>query len=312
MKLFLLKTLLLSIIIITLFVIGLSVPHTPQNKTTLYFSKIQKDSLLKYTPSPRIIFVGGSNLSFGLNSQTIKDSLLFSPINTAIHAKIGLEYMLNCTLPYVKKGDVVVLVPEYNQFYGSFMHGGKELLETVAVIDPFNIFKLSIDQIKITAKYLLNYSVKRCINFISYKFNNNNEVKVSDIYSTSSFNKYGDADGHWEMIKEKYDPYLEISTPFNSKVINKINEFNLEIENKEAKLYITYPGFQDISYDNSINEINKIENELKKTDLIILGTPLRYRMNDSLTFNTPYHLNKTGVDYRTELLIEDLKKMIIK
>ena len=29
---------------------------------------------------------------------------------------------------------------------------------------------------------------------------------------------------------------------------------------------------------------------------------------DKMMFNTPYHLNKNGVDYRTSLLIEDFQK----
>jgi hypothetical protein len=32
-------------------------------------------------------------------------------------------------------------------------------------------------------------------------------------------------------------------------------------------------------------------------------------MPDSMMFNTPYHLLKTGVDYRTQLLIEDIIKV---
>ena len=42
----------------------------------------------------------------------------------------------------------------------------------------------------------------------------------------------------------------------------------------------------------------------------LLGYPERYRMNDSLMFDTTYHLSKKGVDLRTQLLIEDIKKSI--
>ena len=53
--------------------------------------------------------------------------------------------------------------------------------------------------------------------------------------------------------------------------------------------------------------IRKVESEYRKHDFMVLGAPDRYRMHDSLMYDTSYHLNKTGVDYRTELLIEDLK-----
>ena len=53
----------------------------------------KKCQLLEDTPSPRIIFVGGSNLAFGLDSQRIKDSLNINVINYGLHAGIGLKYM---------------------------------------------------------------------------------------------------------------------------------------------------------------------------------------------------------------------------
>jgi len=31
-------------------------------------------------------------------------------------------------------------------------------------------------------------------------------------------------------------------------------------------------------------------------------------MPDSLLYNTPYHLNKKGIEYRTMKMIEDIKK----
>ncbi|MEA2041760.1 MAG: hypothetical protein U9N85_04330 [Bacteroidota bacterium] len=40
-----------------------------------------------------------------------------------------------------------------------------------------------------------------------------------------------------------------------------------------------------------------------------MATPERYKIPASMIFNTPYHLLKIGVDYRTELLIEDIKKV---
>lgn len=55
----------------------------------------KKCQLLEDTPSPRIIFVGGSNLAFGLDSQRIKDSLNINVINYGLHAGIGLKYMID-------------------------------------------------------------------------------------------------------------------------------------------------------------------------------------------------------------------------
>ena len=73
----------------------------------------KKCQLLEDTPSPRIIFVGGSNLAFGLDSQRIKDSLNINVINYGLHAGIGLKYMIDDISTYARKGDIIVFAPEY-------------------------------------------------------------------------------------------------------------------------------------------------------------------------------------------------------
>jgi hypothetical protein len=94
MKNFLIKISLFSLLLLSVVIIGFVLPVTPRASKSLLYAKVKKDNLLKKTNNPRIIFVGGSNLSFGINSKVIKDSLKLNPINTAIHASIGLEKMI--------------------------------------------------------------------------------------------------------------------------------------------------------------------------------------------------------------------------
>jgi hypothetical protein len=94
---------------------------------------------------------------------------------------------------------------------------------------------------------------------------------------------------------------------YESKVMIAIKQYETKIREKGANLFISYPGYQDISFHNSYDAIKKVESEYKKAGFIILGSPERYMMNDSLMFDTPYHLCKKGVDIRTDLLISDLK-----
>ncbi len=74
--------------------------------------------------------------------------------------------------------------------------------------------------------------------------------------------------------------------------------FQTEIIRRKATLYVTYPGYQDISYLNSIKQIERVAVEYKKNGFITLGYPERYKMPNHMMFNTPYHLNKKGVDHQ--------------
>ena len=303
MKKFITNIILFSLtFIVFILAIGLGLPSTTQDSKSLLFAKIKKDSLLKNSLSPRIIFIGGSNLSFGLNSQTVKDSLRLNPINTAIHASIGLQHMMDNTIQYVNEGDIVVVAPEYQHFFGRFVYGGEELLRTISDV---KYAPLKTNQIKNIYKFLPKLALSK-INPLKYIY-----IRESDVYSVNSFNEYGDVYTHWGLEPRKIVPDLGNDDDYNPNTIRLINDFRIELKKKNASLYITYPSFQASSFDNNIKQIKKVENELINSGFELLGYPERYRMNDSLMFNSTYHLSKEGVDLRTQLLIEDIKNIKI-
>jgi hypothetical protein len=241
----------------------------------------------------------------GLNSQLIKDSLALHPINTAINASFGIKYMLENTLQYVRKGDILVLVPEYQHFYRSWDWGSEYLLRTVIDINHSNIKLLSLRQIINCIPYIGK------LVFSKFRISEYTNTNIDRIYSIYAINQYGDAHLHWNMHGRKFLPYVALaSTDYCPQVMTEIKKYNQKVQKKGASLFISYPGLQDTSFLNLKEAIQKIEQEYIASGLPLLGTPERYKMPDSLLFDTPHHLNKMGADYRTRLLIEDIKKQI--
>src|ERR1044072_2906237 len=101
MKQLLFKITLFTVTILAFLVSILLLPPNREVRESSLFSLIRKDSLLAKTTGPRIIFIGGSSMSYGLNSALFKDSLRLHPVNTGIHAGLGLKFMLAHTLPFV-------------------------------------------------------------------------------------------------------------------------------------------------------------------------------------------------------------------
>lgn len=304
MKKFIIDISLFSFLLLSVVVIGFFLPATPRASESLLFAKSKKDYLLKNVRGPRIILVGGSNLSFGINSKTLKDSLKINPINTAIHAGVGLEYMMDNTMRYIQEEDIVIIAPEYNHFYGRLLYGEEELLRTIADMEPLRIFELKKEQYKNTAKYILKYS------FSKFKPTEYYGYQMNDIYSVYSFNQYGDVYTHWELDQQKYQPDGVIHDEYNPNAIKLIAQFQSDLEKKGAKLFVTFPSYQASSYDENVNSITRIQEEFYRNGFEVLGTPERYRMPNSMMFNSSYHLLKKGVDYRTGLLIDDIKEIL--
>jgi hypothetical protein len=292
----------LSFLVVAMIVV-VFLPATPRASKSLLFGKIRKDSLMQHAPSPRIIFIGGSNLSFGLDSKTILDSTGYNPINTGIHMNIGLIYMMENALPYIKSDDVVVVIPEYSQFFGNSAWGGNELLRTILDVKPKEVKNLSFKQWKNIIGFVPRYFASK-LNPKEYL-----NVNESIIYSVNSFNKFGDEYRHWTMEKtEAIKPCVRITENLNEEVLKALIKFRDETESKKALFFISYPCFQSASYLNSKAEILRVDAILRLYQFNILGNPESYTFPDSMIFDKPYHLTKKGVDIRTLLLIEDLKK----
>jgi hypothetical protein len=234
----------------------------------------------------------------------IKDSLNLNPINTGVHAGIGLKYMLDNTIQYIKTGDIIVLMPEYSHFQENSYEGSEPLFRTVFDVNKMNLKLLNLRQIVNGTPSIIKISVSR-FNPLEYL-----RVKVDEVYSVNSFNQYGDVYTHWNKVRKDFIS-SKVNNKFNMAVIQKIKDFQNQVSAKGATMLISYPSFQDISFLKSKEAIQKVEKELLKNDFTILGTPERYMMPDSMMFNSIYHLNKTGVDYRTQLFIEDFKEYFL-
>jgi hypothetical protein len=280
-------------------ILGLALPVTPRASKSYYFSAIQKDSLLANVDSPRMIFIGGSNVSFGLNSQMIKDSLNVNPINTGISAGFGLRFMLENTVQYVKKGDIIIAPLEYECFTDFNWYGSEALLRLIMDVNKRYLRLLNFRQLLKLFPSVPAYSISKLDPFAYAGFG------IDPVYNINSFDTYGDVCVHWNMENRNFVLSGRLNE-FNRQIIGKIKDFEKTVEQKGATFYITYPSYMAKSFYESEDIIVAIQSELEK-NFKVLGTPQKYMMPDSLMFDTSYHLNKKGVDIRTSCLIEDIK-----
>jgi hypothetical protein len=304
MLLFIKKIAVFLSLFIILIGIGVMLPQTPRASSAHLLSQRDKDLLLREAPSPRLILVGGSNISMSINSQLLYDSLKFYPINTGLSASIGLYYMLDNALQNVKMGDVVIVCPEYSQFYDNLSKGTEDLLRVVIDESPSAIFQLRTEQFTNSLKYIPKYALSK-FKPSEYFFKEN----THEVYLRSSFNQYGDMTTHWLLMRKSFMTLTPlIHGQYDTHVIESLKQFKRAIELKGAQLYITFPALHHQSFEQNSIEINRIEDHIRAEAFLVLGNPLRYRMPDSVMFDTPYHLTQPGVNLRTLLLIEDLKK----
>ena len=77
---------------------------------------LDKHHRLDSLPSPKLVFVGGSNLAYGLDSERVERAFGMPVVNMGMNAYFGLRFLLDEVIPSLKARDVLVLSLEAEMF----------------------------------------------------------------------------------------------------------------------------------------------------------------------------------------------------
>lgn len=305
MKKFLFKTIIFALSIIAAIIILMLSPGTPRAKKSLLFGKIDKDSLVRNVKQPRIIFIGDSNLSMGLDCSQIKDSLGYNPINMSINAGIGMKYILDEHLDDLEPGDIVVTCFGYGHFYGDEAYGEETLLRTVFDVEPRDIRLLNWKQWYNIIPFIPKFAFSKLQPSEYVK-----DKAEHRVYLRNAYNEYGDDTVHWYLPPKKVIPRNPYKEAFDEDIVNHFVKFKENLSSRNIQLYVTYPGFQESSFNNMRLQIDEVDKTLMNKGFYVISRPENYIMPDSLVYDTPAHLVKAGIDIRTAKLIKDLRKVL--
>jgi hypothetical protein len=304
-KIFLFAVLLISVLGLSLFFL-----RDKSACNTILGAIQDKDESLKKMGEGKILFLGGSNLSFGLNSKEINEAFQRPVMNMGIHAGVGLKYIVSSTKPFIRENDIIVVVPEYENFYSDNFYGEMELVSSVFDIHSEGKKYIDAKQWLFLLQYVPVYAAKKIRNAIGSVFSKT-DTSVS-IYHRRSFNSFGDAFLHWSLPDQDFaiahKPKDKESV--NPEVVGFLADLKKYVIEKKAKLIILPPVIEQQSFLNLGEVIAKIESDLNKADVSFAAMPASYSYNRKYFFNSYYHPNKKGVDLRTAQVISDLKKIL--
>ena len=306
----LLITLLLGIITASLMLI------MPSDNNHYMLALKDKHARLDSIASPKIILIGGSNIAFGINGKMIEDSLKMPVANMGIHVGLGLEYMINEVKPSIKKGDIVVMVPEYGLMFEKIAPKNNEPFFK-ALEGDFRIINY-VDNRKKIPFILSSYvsilqSRLKSLLFDAEAEQQPHLKRNQKVYRRFSYNYRGDMMAHLGMSTQGFKKDDDALTDFKGRFIPKYfvhltNTFNTYIKQHNAKLFMSFPPTPSSLYDKKIGE-NIFQDLSKKIDCPILMKPSEVVFPDSLFFDSRYHLLKESRSERTAHLIARLKAM---
>lgn len=267
---------------------------------------LDKHRLLEQTRPPRLIFVGGSGLAFGLDSELIEKQIGMRVVNMGLHVGFGLRYMLSEVKPFIRKGDVVIVISEYEPFFGSAFDGGFELAFIVMRFPECRQYITSWKQYVMIIK-----NSPMAIRASVYNQLSNQLFSTSFAYCRSAFNAHGDSLGHLNKERPGVFGRETINGPINPEAIAALNDLELYARVQGAKVFLIYPATEEKKYRHEEEKINLLARVFRKELKVpVLGTPGEDVFPEDHFYDTDYHLNARARQIRTQRVITRLKSVL--
>lgn len=293
----------------TFFFVGQAIPYqSDQSFFAVFRDKYQRN--IDRT-KPGIIFVGGSNLAFGLDTKKVSEAFDKPALNFGFHAGLKRDFYFNALKKSILKGDVIVLVFEYSAYIEDPMSeditwqtvdNSPELIKCIPSSNYFNLYR-----------YYPIYLLKKLSDVVLHP----HKVPSDVAYAYDSFNEYGDnvLERHKNLRTPEEigkDAYIRINKDIISdESVASLSEFREYCESIGAKVYASCPSVDKFAVkeiENNGKDFKSVYEE--KTGIKMISEPRNYILDTDLFFDTDYHLNLDGVEIRTQMLINDLKKVL--
>lgn len=275
----------------------------PHISTIDYLGGIRaKQERLAALGSPKVVLIGGSNATFGMDSPLLEEALCRPVVNMTIHASLGFRFMVEQLEGGLGRGDLVIAPLEFSCYHDP---------------SPINdTHMLALDRQPELTGFVPWYSRPRVFAGIlvmrvqavwkvwsgAWKDDSPHEVFRAD-----GFNEQGDLISHLEMPVRPPDRIAELK--YHSPTIDPsfwpvLERLQRNVEQSGAELIIAWPSVAESSFRPTASD--SVRTALAEHGFTILGNAQNYVQADTAFYDTHYHLRATGRRIRTERLVKDL------
>lgn len=253
-------------------------------------------------PSPKVVVIGGSNLTFGLDSERLERALCKPVVNMSIHASLGIEYMVNEVKDHLGPGDLVIASFEHSAFNEAARDNEVHVMtvdRAPAALDAMPWYR--------RPRVLINVALMRLQAAWKYTTGEWGEEVPDRVYRAHGFNQRGDLVSHLGLPQRGPDKqqHVEYHSPlFSDEVIPVLKDLINHAERSRAKVVFVWSCIAEGSRRPEAER--EISEHMATAGLRILGNPASVVYPDTAFHDTHYHLRATGRKLRTEQLIRDL------
>ena len=293
---------LIKLILAVSLLVGYIYHVLPQYDKGYNASLIDKVDRLVSIDEPKIVLLGHSNLTFGIDSKMIEDELGIPVVNMGLHGGNGNAFHEEMAKYNVVPGDIYVLCHSaFND--DNLIH--ETMTAWSSIENHFNLWKIL--RLSDTETMVRSFPIYLKKSLALYSSGSGNQ-DPGGVYARSAFNEYGDV----AVLREgsQYTFESAVSQPeIGDITVNRINELNEYLKDRGAVLVVAgYPignGNLTVNAESFITFQNELSSRL---DCPVISNYADYMFDYKYFYNTNLHLNTEGTALRTTQLIADLKR----
>ncbi|WAC47274.1 hypothetical protein OVA03_11220 [Asticcacaulis sp. SL142] len=281
-----------------------------------------KHDRLSTLPGKKIVLVGGSNLSYGMDSTLIERETGCPTVNMGLNGYFGVRYLMREVADDVKPGDIIVIAFEWDSFGKPIEGSGKDLYAIVKT-NPAAITYLTPQQIGEAVSAIPFVAQSKLLRIGNQAargelFKPQDDKAGDDLLDTlievesfESFAPTGDLVGHkgvtWTGdIEEGTKLY---NTGIDPTVVPAIKAYAKAMEAKGVHVVMSYTPTMRHYYAANKTQIDSVHTALTTGPDAVKAPrpPSDYVFDESLFFDTVYHLKAETRHLRVQQVVGDLR-----
>lgn len=267
-------------------------------------SLIDKVDRLCAITEPKIILVGNSNVSFGMDSALLEEAMGMPVVNLGLQGALGNAFHEEIAKLNIRQGDIVVV--SHIDYADDDKLDDPELAWITVEKNPQ---LLQILQPKDWLPMLRAYPNYAFNCFVRWQ-RGWNTIPEGTLYIREGVNEYGDFVMRTGEESATYPFHAgELTVPqVGDACIARMNQLNEYVRSKGAQMVVSYYPIADGEFTPDRESYHAFAEELaSRLDCPVISEIDDYFFSYDCFFDTIYHLNAKGARLRTEQLIRDLQ-----
>jgi hypothetical protein len=273
-----------------------------------------KVAIMRGAGDRKVVFVGGSGLLAGLDSERVSTALDRPVANLGVFAGFGLSPLLAKTLEYARPGDVVVVAPELKKVYDN-LYPRNDGPRWMLVLTPGKWFEIYSHNN--TARYLLNDISELCRDKLLALYTCGASGRPATFLGRGHLGAERIINGHGDAkipVNRKRPPAMMeghgdvLPGRVSSEFIAGLNRYHAIAAGKGVRFFLLFPVYPYEEYLVNAGKIESMVRQLRSgLTFELLGGPADFMLPGAYFDDTVNHLDPRGRELRTTAIIRLLK-----